>query len=44
MVVALDSWQWLLLNLAFLDADFTVQEPPAFHAALCAFGARLMEA
>lgn len=42
VVVHLDAWQWLLLALAFLDAPFTVEEPPAFRAALHAFGARLM--
>ncbi|GAA3388224.1 helix-turn-helix transcriptional regulator [Cryptosporangium minutisporangium] len=40
-VLRVDSWQWLLLNLAFLDADFTVDEPDAFRTALRRFGARL---
>ncbi|ROT28212.1 YafY family protein [Micromonospora sp. HM5-17] len=40
-VVALDSWQWLVLNLAFLDADFTIHEPVAFRTACGRFGARL---
>ncbi|NKY87013.1 helix-turn-helix transcriptional regulator [Nocardia veterana] len=26
-----DSFEWLVLNLAFLDADFVVEEPPAFR-------------
>ncbi|GII05919.1 helix-turn-helix transcriptional regulator [Planobispora takensis] len=41
-VLMLDTWQWLLLSLAFLDAGFTVDEPPAFRDALRAFGARLL--
>ncbi|SEU24380.1 helix-turn-helix transcriptional regulator [Nonomuraea wenchangensis] len=40
-VLALDTWEWLLLRLAFLDAPFTVEEPPGFRAALRSFGARL---
>lgn len=40
-VLLLDSWQWLLLNLAFLDADFTIHEPAAFRTACRRFGARL---
>ncbi|NUT41927.1 MAG: YafY family transcriptional regulator [Thermoactinospora sp.] len=44
VVVRLDAWQWLLLSLAFLDAPFAVEEPPAFRAAFHAFGARLMGA
>ncbi|OLR93605.1 helix-turn-helix transcriptional regulator [Actinokineospora bangkokensis] len=40
-VLRLDSWQWLLLPLAFLDADFSVDEPAEFRAACAAFGARL---
>ncbi|WP_188195346.1 helix-turn-helix transcriptional regulator [Nonomuraea sp. SYSU D8015] len=42
-VLKLDTWHWLLLNLAFLDADFTVHEPSGFRTALRAFGARLMD-
>ncbi|GAB3137709.1 YafY family protein [Micromonospora sonneratiae] len=42
VVLALDSWQWLLLNLAFLDADFTVHEPSDFRTALRSFGTRLL--
>ena len=40
-VLNLDSWQWLLPSLAFLDADFRVEEPTAFREALKRFGARL---
>lgn len=40
-VVMLDSWQWLVSALAFLDADFTVHEPTAVREALQRFGARL---
>jgi predicted DNA-binding transcriptional regulator YafY len=37
----LDAWQWLLPGLAFLDADFTVDEPAAFRAAARRFATRL---
>jgi predicted DNA-binding transcriptional regulator YafY len=40
-VLRLDTWEWLLPNLAFLGADFTVREPAGFRAALKAFGDRL---
>ncbi|MGP3924225.1 helix-turn-helix transcriptional regulator [Streptomyces sp. 8N616] len=40
-VLMLDSWQWLLPGLAFLGADFTVEEPGEFRAAFRQFGARL---
>ena len=40
-VLMLDSWQWLLLHLAFLDADVTIEEPEAFREACRRFGARL---
>ncbi|MFW6091697.1 MAG: helix-turn-helix transcriptional regulator [Actinomycetota bacterium] len=43
VVLMLDTWQWLLLSLAFLDAEFTVHEPAGFRAACRAFGARLLE-
>lgn len=43
VVLRLDAWQWLLRNLALLDAGFTVHEPAAFRTALAAFGARLVE-
>ncbi|MBB0242744.1 helix-turn-helix transcriptional regulator [Streptomyces alkaliphilus] len=41
-VLMLDTWQWLLPDIAFLEADFTVEEPAAFRDALRAFGARLL--
>ncbi|MEU1669058.1 YafY family protein [Streptomyces sparsogenes] len=40
-VLMLDSWQWLLPRLAFLDADFRVEEPAELREALRRFGARL---
>lgn len=40
-VLMLDSWQWLLPRLAFLDADFCVEEPAEFREVLRRFGARL---
>ena len=40
-VLVLDSWQWLLPALAFLDADVTVEEPEEFRVAFRQFGARL---
>jgi predicted DNA-binding transcriptional regulator YafY len=42
-VLRSDSWQWLLLNLAFLDADFTIHEPAAFRKACRRFGVRLKQ-
>lgn len=42
-VLLLDTWQWLLVDLAFLDADFTVHQPPGFRTALGTFGARLLD-
>ncbi|MFI6816647.1 helix-turn-helix transcriptional regulator [Nonomuraea sp. NPDC050328] len=43
VVLRLDAWQWLLLSLAFLDADFTLDEAPAaFRAGCRAFGERLL--
>lgn len=42
VVLMTDTWQWLPLDLAFLDADFTVHEPPGLRAALQTFGARLL--
>jgi predicted DNA-binding transcriptional regulator YafY len=45
VTIALDSWQWLLVNLAFLDADFQITEaPPAFTTAWRAFATRLQAA
>ncbi|WP_405111855.1 WYL domain-containing protein [Micromonospora sp. NBC_01405] len=40
----LDSWQWLVLNLAFLDAEFRIDEGVQFAAACRAFGERLRTA
>ncbi|MEU6719119.1 WYL domain-containing protein [Nonomuraea sp. NPDC046802] len=42
VVLMLDTWQWLIQNLAFLDADFAVCEPAAFRTACRTFGARLL--
>ncbi|MEV4544805.1 helix-turn-helix transcriptional regulator [Micromonospora echinaurantiaca] len=44
IVVSVDSWQWLLLNLAFLDADFTIDAPPQLTAACHTFAHRLLTA
>src|SRR5690606_19235876 len=41
VVLRLDTWEWLPGSLAFLDADFTVEEPSAFREALRRFGDRL---
>ncbi|GAA2922932.1 hypothetical protein GCM10020221_18790 [Streptomyces thioluteus] len=41
-VLMLDCWQWLLPALAFLDVEFTVEEPEEFRAALRQFGAHLV--
>lgn len=41
VTLRIDTWEWLLLGLALLDAEVTVEEPPAFGAALAEFGARL---
>ena len=40
----LDNWEWLILNLAFLDADFVIVEPPEFRVACSAFAQRLLAA
>jgi predicted DNA-binding transcriptional regulator YafY len=42
-VLILDSWQWLLPSLAFLDADFTIHEPAEFRTLCQRFGARLSQ-
>lgn len=42
--LALDSWQWLVLNLAFLDADFRITEGAGFTDACRTFGERLVAA
>ncbi|RNL86037.1 helix-turn-helix transcriptional regulator [Halostreptopolyspora alba] len=42
--LALDSWQWLVLSLAFLDADFQIHAGARFTRACRAFGERLVAA
>lgn len=42
VVLWLDTWEWLPASLAFLGADFTVEEPRAFREALRRFGGRLV--
>ncbi len=42
--LALDSWQWLVLNLAFLDADFQISAGTQFTEACRTFGERLLAA
>ncbi|NBE93034.1 WYL domain-containing protein [Nonomuraea sp. KC401] len=42
ITLALDSWPWLILNLAFLDADFEIDAAPHLLAACRAFGERLL--
>ncbi|GGO60568.1 helix-turn-helix transcriptional regulator [Nonomuraea cavernae] len=44
VTVWLDSWEWLILQLAFLDADFTIIEPSGFRDACAAFARRLLAA
>ncbi|MEV4756097.1 WYL domain-containing protein [Micromonospora sp. NPDC049559] len=44
VTLALDSWQWLVLNLAFLDADFTISGPPELTRACHRFARRLLDA
>ena len=39
-----DSFEWLVLNLAFLDADFVIEEPPAFRDRCRALAARMERA
>ncbi|GAB3652209.1 helix-turn-helix transcriptional regulator [Glycomyces tarimensis] len=41
-VMRVETWEWLLVALAFLDADFTVHEPARFRAALTVFAERLV--
>jgi len=41
-VLMLDTWEWLLLSLAFLQADFTIHEPATFRTACQIFGTRLL--
>jgi predicted DNA-binding transcriptional regulator YafY len=40
--VGLDSWQWLVLNLAFLDADFRITAGSGFSESCRVFGERLL--
>ncbi|AUS80834.1 transcriptional regulator [Actinoalloteichus sp. AHMU CJ021] len=40
-VLAVESWQWLVLNLAFLDVEFTVEEPEEVRSACASFASRL---
>lgn len=40
-VLMLDSWPWLLLHLAILDTEFTIDEPADFRVACRQFAARL---
>lgn len=40
----LDTWEWLVPGLAFLDADFRVLEPADFRTAGAAFAQRLLAA
>lgn len=44
ITLALDSWQWLVLHLAFLDADFSLSAEGPFAAACRDFGQRLVAA
>lgn len=44
IALALDSWQWLVLNLAFLDADFQISAGTQFTEACRTFGERLLAA
>lgn len=42
VTVWLDTWEWLILNLALLDADFSIVEPSDFRTACSAFAQRLL--
>ena len=42
--IAVDAWQWLILNLAFLDADFEITGGTRFHESCRLFGERLLAA
>ncbi|GAB2683455.1 helix-turn-helix transcriptional regulator [Kribbella swartbergensis] len=44
VTVAIDSWQWLVLNLAFLDADFHITQGDTFTTACQTFAHRLLAA
>ncbi|WP_067713193.1 helix-turn-helix transcriptional regulator [Nocardia yamanashiensis] len=39
-----DSFEWLVLNIAFLDADFHIDEPPQFRTRARELGERLLRA
>lgn len=40
----LDSWEWLILALAFLDASFRIEGPDDLEASCEAFARRLLAA
>jgi predicted DNA-binding transcriptional regulator YafY len=44
VTLALDSWQWLILNLAFLNADFHFPPNTPFTSATQTFAHRLLKA
>lgn len=44
VTLALDSWQWLVLNLAFLDADFRIEAGTRLAEDCRDFGRRLLAA
>ena len=44
VTLRLDSWEWPLVALAFLDADFTIEAPEAFLQGLRRFAERLRAA
>jgi biotin operon repressor BirA-like protein len=44
VVLQVASWEWLVLNLAFTDADFTIRAGPAITASCRRFADRLREA
>ena len=44
VALGLDSWEWPLVALAFLDADFTIEAPEAFLQGLRRFAERLRDA
>ncbi|MFC3493383.1 helix-turn-helix transcriptional regulator [Glycomyces rhizosphaerae] len=41
VALRLDSWEWPLVTLAFLDADFTIEAPDAFREGFRRFAERL---
>ncbi|GAA2140547.1 helix-turn-helix transcriptional regulator [Glycomyces algeriensis] len=44
VALRLDTWQWPLVTLAFLDADFTIEAPDAFREGFSRFAERLRAA